>query len=176
MMRFIKNDGGRAAAGFKGSAGDCVTRAIAIASDKPYAEVYAALAHGTGTQRKTKRTGKRTKSARNGINVTRQWFKDYMRSLGFEWTPTMLVGQGCKTHLTDGELPSGRLVVSVSGHYTAVIDGVVNDTFDPQREVAEFRQFPGWQNATLAKGEQRNQNGIFSIRRRCVYGYWKAAQ
>jgi hypothetical protein len=121
-----------------------------------------------GSQRKSK-----GKTARNGINVTRQWFKDYMKSIGFEWTPTMLIGQGCKAHLTEGELPMGRLVVSVSGHYTSVLDGVIHDTWSPEREYAEFRQFPGWQSATLAKGEQRNQNGIFTIRRRCVYGYWK---
>ena len=31
-MPFVKDDGGRAAAGFKGSTGDCVTRAVCIAS------------------------------------------------------------------------------------------------------------------------------------------------
>lgn len=172
-MKFIRTDGGREAAGHRGKAGDCVCRAIAIASGAPYAEVYAALAEGTGSQRATKRQGKRAASARNGINTGRKWFKDYMRSLGFEWTPTMLIGQGCKVHLADEELPLGRLVVCVSGHYTAVIDGVIHDTFDPQREIAMFRQFPGWQTATLKAGEQRNQNGIFTISRRCVYGYWK---
>ena len=45
-MEFIYNDGGRAAAGFKGSAGDCVTRSIAIAAGKPYQEVYDALFKG----------------------------------------------------------------------------------------------------------------------------------
>jgi hypothetical protein len=42
-MDFTYDDGGRAAAGFKGSTGDCVTRAIAIATGKPYREVYDAL-------------------------------------------------------------------------------------------------------------------------------------
>jgi hypothetical protein len=42
-MEFVYDDGGRAAAGFKGSTGDCVVRAIAIASGKPYREVYDAL-------------------------------------------------------------------------------------------------------------------------------------
>jgi len=32
MIKFVKHDGGRAAAGFKGKSGDCVTRAIAIAT------------------------------------------------------------------------------------------------------------------------------------------------
>jgi hypothetical protein len=53
-MKHVYNDGGRKAAGFKGDAGDCVTRAIAIASGRPYAEVYKRLAEGNGTQRMTK--------------------------------------------------------------------------------------------------------------------------
>lgn len=143
-MQFIRDDGGRAAAGYKGSAGDCVARAIAIATGRPYAEVYAALASGTGSQRAGKR-GKRSATARNGIHVRRKWFKDYMRSLGFGWFPTMAIGTGCKVHLRDGELPSGHLVVSVSKHYTAVVNGIIHDTHDPQRDGT-----------------------------RCVYGYWKA--
>jgi len=143
-LKFQHNDGGRSAAGFKGSAGDCVTRAIAIASGLPYRDVYNALAEGSANQRASSRTSKRAKSARNGINVKRKWFKDYMKSLGFEWVPTMQIGSGCKVHLHDDELPTGRLVVSVSKHYTAVIDGVVHDTHDPRREG-----------------------------HRCVYGYWK---
>jgi hypothetical protein len=45
----------------------------------------------------------------------------------------MQIGSGCKVHLRDGELPTGRLVVFVSKHYTAVIDGVIHDTYDPSR-------------------------------------------
>ena len=56
-MPFVKDDGGRSAAGYKGQAGDCVCRAVAIASGLPYAEVYATLAEGMGSQRRTKRTG-----------------------------------------------------------------------------------------------------------------------
>ncbi|WP_231970582.1 hypothetical protein [Polynucleobacter necessarius] len=39
-LGFEFNDGGREAAGFKGGAGDCVVRAIAIAAELPYMEVY----------------------------------------------------------------------------------------------------------------------------------------
>lgn len=42
-MDFVFHDGGRDAAGYKGSTGDCVTRSIAIAAGKPYQEVYDAL-------------------------------------------------------------------------------------------------------------------------------------
>ena len=37
------DDGGRTAAGYKGKAGDCVVRAIAIVSGLPYQKVYGDL-------------------------------------------------------------------------------------------------------------------------------------
>jgi hypothetical protein len=145
-MQFIHDDGGRAAAGFKGKAGDCVARSIAIASGCPYAEVYARLAAGNGEQRASKRTVKRGRTARSGIFTTRKWFKDYMAELGFSWTPTMAIGSGCKVHLRSDELPSGRIVVALSRHYAAVIDGVLHDTYQDDRAGT-----------------------------RCVYGYWSIA-
>ncbi len=131
-LPFHYNDGGRAAAGFKGDAGDCVTRAVTIATGLPYMQVYEALSTGSRTQRLTKRSRAKA-SARDGVNTTRKWFKDYMAGLGWKWTPTMGIGTGCKVHLTGGELPTGRLIVNVSKHMVAVIDGVAQDTFDPSR-------------------------------------------
>lgn len=169
---FQYNDGGRAAAGYKGSAGDCVVRAVAIASGLPYAEVYDALSKGTGTQRASKHTPKRRSSARSGINVRRKWFKDYMTALGFEWVPTMHIGSGCQVHLNADELPSGRLVVSVSKHYTTMIDGVIHDTFDP-RDRPSVLYSPN--NPDIPKGAKPVANGWWSYQpQRCVYGYWKA--
>lgn len=137
-MKFEYDDGGRAAAGYKGAAGDCVARAIAIASGRAYTDVYDSLADGMGSQRRS-----RGRTARNGVTTNRKWFRDYMSSLGFRFVPTMGIGTGCRVHLRDGELPMGRLVVSVSRHYVAVVNGVVRDTHDPSRDGT-----------------------------RCVYGYW----
>jgi hypothetical protein len=146
-MHVVKTDGGREAAGYVGRAGDCVCRAIVLATGRPYQEVYERLADGNAGQRKTKRCRKAgRRSARDGIYVGAKWFKAYMQELGFHWVPTMQIGSGCKVHLRDGELPSGRLVVSLSRHYTCVIDGVIHDLYDPQRETG-----------------------------RCVYGYWTLA-
>ena len=141
---FVYNDGGREAAGYKGEAGDCVCRSIAIAAQLPYQQVYDRLAEGNAKQRKSKRTGKQSRSARDGIYTTRKWFKDYMVELGFVWAPTMQIGSGCQVHLKADELPSERLVCNLSKHLAAVIDGVVHDTHDCSR------------------------NGT-----RCVYGYWQ---
>lgn len=159
-MRFQHDDGGRAESGRKGLAGDCVARSIAIAAGLPYAEVYDALAAGNANERQTRRSrGSGRRTARNGIHTTRKWFKDYMRSLGFTWVPCMGIGTGCTVHLHDGELPMGRLVVAVSRHYTAVIDGVIHDTHDPQR-------------VTLWRDVARDGTVSERVSRRCVYGYW----
>ena len=132
-MKFIFNDGGRAAAGYKGFAEDCVCRSIAIVTGRPYQEIYDVLANGSANQRKSKRTPKKEKSASHGITAKRKWFTDYMESLGLVWVPTMSIGKGCTVHLKANELPTGKLIVNVSKHFTAVIDGVIHDTHDPSR-------------------------------------------
>lgn len=135
QLKFSYNDGGRAAAGWKGHTHDCVIRSIAIVTGKEYNEVYNDI-----RQLSKKHDGKFSirKGVRKGV------YKPYLQSLGFVWVPTMLVGKGCHTHLNKDSLPfSGKLLVSVSKHLTTVIDGVINDTYDPSR------------------------NG-----KRCVYGYW----
>jgi hypothetical protein len=127
---FIFDDGGRAAAGFKGTAGDCVCRALAIATGKPYREVYDALnALGVNERVGSRKRGK--SSARYG--VYKPATRKYLQSIGWRWVPTMQIGSGCKVHLDATELPAGRIIVSVSGHITTMIDGVIRDTYDPRR-------------------------------------------
>ena len=171
-MKFVYNDGGRAVAGYKGTAGDCVCRAIALATDKTYQEVYDALNEAAKNERISKRR-KGKSSARDGVHKTTT--RRFMESIGWDWIPTMKVGQGCKTHLANGELPSGRLVVSVSRHLTAVIDGVINDTHNPQRE--DSYMFEPDHGQALKEGQGRNQNGVWTkIGGRCVYGYFRQRQ
>lgn len=137
-LPFVYDDGGRAAAGYVGTAGDCTVRAIAIATGKPYQEVYDALFE---LSRRERLLRKRGQSPRDGVHKTT--YKRYLQSIGWRFVPTMRIGSGCTTHLRAGELPMGRLVVSVSRHNVAVIDCVVHDTYDPSRDGT-----------------------------RCVYGYW----
>ena len=140
--QIVITDGGRAAAGFKGSTGDCVTRAIAIATGMDYKSVYDMVNNAIARSQPSK-AGKPKHSARLGVpkNIT----KLMMKELGWQWTPTMKVGQGCQTHLCRDELPKGRLIAAVSRHVVAVIDGVIHDSHDSSR------------------------GGT-----RCVYGYWSA--
>jgi hypothetical protein len=130
-MKFQYDDGGRAEAGYKGTTGDCVVRAIAIATEKPYQEIYDALNELAKTERIGKRK-KRISNARTG--VYRQTLRKYLGSMGWEFHPTMHIGSGCKVHLRADELPMGRLVVSVSRHMVAVIDGTIHDLDDCSRD------------------------------------------
>lgn len=144
---FQYDDGGRAAAGFQGTTGDCVIRAVAIATGKKYLDVYNTLSYFQKNQKQTKKTRGRKSSryARNGVYVKRQWFQDLMKHWGFTWTATMGIGTGCKVHLDELGVPStGIFICSVSKHYTTVFNGVIRDTFNPDRDG-----------------------------KRCVYGYWE---
>jgi len=138
---FVFDDGGREAAGFRGIAGDCAVRAIAIATGKPYREVYDAINAIARTTRRRK-SGKRS-SARDGVFV--EDMHRYLGGvLGWTWHPTMHIGSGCTVHVRADELPPGRLVLNLSRHFAAVIDGTLFDTHDCSRDGT-----------------------------RCVYGYWQ---
>lgn len=165
-MKFQYNDGGRSAAGYQGHTGDCVCRAIAIATDQPYQKVYETLNAIKAGMRQTRRV--RTSAARTG--VARIIYDRYLKSLGWEFVATMGIGTGCRVHLHDGELPSGRIICRLSKHLCCVIDGVIHDTYDPQREIAMFERDHGQE---LAANQGRNQNGVYTISRRCVYGYYR---
>lgn len=137
---FEYNDGGRGSAGYKGDTGDCGVRAAAIAMGRPYKEVYDELNTFCENEKKSK-TRKGKSSSRTGIH--RVTYSKFLETHGWRWVPTMKIGSGCKVHLRKDELPSGRLIVRLSRHYSTVVDGVVYDTYDCSREGT-----------------------------RCVYGYW----
>lgn len=132
MLPFQYDDGGRKDAGYKGRAGDCVTRSIAIATGKDYQEVYDAL----NELAKSERIGKRKKKKSNSRKgVFRRTYDKYIKSLGWTWVPTMFIGSGCQVHLRKGELPEDkRLIVTCSKHLTAVINGTIHDVSDPSRD------------------------------------------
>ena len=144
---FIYNDGGRKAAGWRGNAGDCVVRAISIATGQNYQNVYDKLAELNRAHADSRRGRVARKLRARGASPRDGNFKavyhPFLLSLGWNWTPTMWLGSGCKVHLRAEELPGGTIIARCSRHLVAVIDGVINDTHDPSR------------------------NGT-----RCVYGYY----
>ena len=146
-LKFKVDDGGRSEAGFKGKAGDCVVRSIAIATGISYQKIYQDLYNLNKEFRINSKTNlarslkQKNDSPRSGTH--RVVVKKYLEKLGWQWTPTMFIGQGCKVHLKKNELPNGTLIVSCSKHITVVKNGVLHDTYDCSRRGT-----------------------------RCVYGYW----
>lgn len=149
MTAWVYDDGGRAAAGFKGHAGDCVTRAIAVATGRPYRLLYDELfdAQREFAQGRSARAGKARKNASPRSGVWREVYQGVLESMGWEWVPTMKIGTGCTVHLRADELPSGKIIARLSRHVVAVIDGVVHDIHDSTRDGT-----------------------------RCVYGYFEMAR
>ena len=134
LMDWIYDDGGRSRY-FKGNARDCVCRSIAIVLGQDYKEIYNHIFAMMG------------ESPRNGVNTRTAKFKRLMDSLGFTWVATSGIGSHQAVHLVKGELPDGRLVCSMAGHYTAVVNNQVRDIIDPRT------------------------NDLWDYRK--VYGYWK---
>ena len=118
MTKYIETDGGRAAAGFKGRTGDCGVRAMAVALGLDYKACYQELA-----QAHKERTGKKT--ARNGIY--KETFSEVLSRHGWVWHPAPKF-DGRKARASD--MPKGKVIVRMSKHFAAVIDGTVHDSWN----------------------------------------------
>jgi len=137
---FVYNDGGRAEAGYKGRSGDCVTRAIAIATGLPYNTVYKDIHEYAKEHRDNKRdkvarryqSGRSSTTARDGVHKV--IYKKYLRDLGWKWKPLMGIGTGCTVHLHPDELPQvGTYILSLSRHLACYKNGQLHDTYDCSR-------------------------------------------
>ena len=117
------NDGGRAAAGFKGRCGDCGVRAMAIALDLPYKAVYRELA-----QANKDAGGKR--SARDGM--MKDVYAKVLTRHGWVWKSAPKF-DGRKARYSD--LPPGRHIARMARHFAAVIDGVLHDSWDSRHKM-----------------------------------------
>lgn len=155
-MEWIYDDGGRNKYFEAEGVGDCVTRAITIATGKDYKEVYDEIKRRskleTNTQLKHHRGAKRS-SARNG--VFKETWKDYLKDLGWKQHSTCEFGKGVSCHLVEDELPMGTLIVQVSKHLVCVKDRVIYDTYNSSE-----------------KKYLDDEGNICINNRRAVYGYW----
>ena len=121
FVRWVYDDGGRAAAGFNGrSSGDCACRAIAIATGKPYREVYDGLNALCALYGVSRRAGR----AYADTGIPDRVIHLYLGGLHWRFVATH------KARLHHWDLPAGRLVVRVSKHLVALIDNVVHDHGD----------------------------------------------
>ena len=139
---FRFHDGGRAAAGYRGRTGDCVVRSIAIATGLPYQHIYD-MVNRASTRERTGTRKRGISNARTGVYKSTIPPRDEGTRLDLDADDAdRLRLRGSSS--VRASFPSGRLVVSVSKHLTAMIDGIIHDTHDCSR-----------------RG------------RRCVYGYWQ---
>ena len=148
VLNYIYDDGGRSRY-FKGkNVGDCVVRAITIASGRDYKEVYDSLHKALGV------------TPRDGVWTSRVPFKRWMKENGFEWHTCSGIGSHEAVHFIDGELPHfisdakgirpARLVCSVAKHNVAVVNNEVHDTWDSRYNAwGDLRRIYGYWIYTL---------------------------
>lgn len=118
-VKFHWNDGGRAASGFVGLTGDCATRTLAIVTGRPYRDVYQDLWERQG------------QTPRRGIygDVLDRFLSD----LGWERI----------TVDPSVELPGGIAVLRFTDHVSALVEGVVHDTWNPLED-PKVQLLHGW--------------------------------
>jgi hypothetical protein len=129
MSTWVYNDGGRAEAGYKSTAGDCVVRAIAIVMEIPYKVIYDDLRYFLADRNEP--------SPRNGVSD--YYLKMYLRNLGFRYKE--IASETVTLH--KDELPKSKVIAHLPGHVTAVVDGTINDTYDPNQKKHQ-RLFGYW--------------------------------
>ena len=147
-MKFVYSDGGRSKYFRAQHVGDCVVRAIALATGKDYKDVYDDI-----NMLAKKSRAKSRSSARDGVDPSVS--KKYIESLGWRWHPTCGVGKGVTMHLCDDEIPDGNLIVRIAGHIVNVKNGIVYDTWDCSQEKVYLYE-----------------DGSCKSNYPAVYGYW----
>lgn len=113
-MKYEFNDGGRAASKYSGGINDCVTRAISIATGIGYDAAREIL---------------RPVLTHEGVNVFSAEFASIARRAGLVYVAARQKG------FTVAHLPTdGVFIAHTSKHISAVVNGVVLDTFDTSAE------------------------------------------
>lgn len=133
-MMWNFNDGGRSKVfPKKAKKGDCVVRAIAIATGKPYGRVWHDIQAECEESRLCKMNG-RDFGPDHG--VAKEIWEPYLLSLGWLWIPTMARGTGTYVHVDASELPifAGPLILRTSRHLTVMDStGTIQDKYDCSR-------------------------------------------
>ena len=121
---------GRAAVGFRGDAGDCVVRAIAILTRAPYADIYRRMAaamkqagyaaSGDGYRQKPRPGLRPHMTARQVQNPVKA--SCGLRRIG--------LAPGPRPTCTEAWARQGDCLVGTARHVAAIVDGNLRDTFD----------------------------------------------
>ena len=141
------DDGGRYAAGFRGHAGDCVPRALAILLAADYRRVYDLFAE------LNMRAG-RARSARKGVH--KDVWQPLFRQLGMEAID--LPAKQPRPTFTQAHVRYGDCIVATTRHLTTIIDGDLRDDRDCR--------FYVWPNERTGEAEirERKAQSIWVLR------------
>lgn len=125
-LYWVETDGGRAAAGWRGEAGDCAARALSIAvspswEDFSSGHTYNQVREVIELHARDERPGpkKKRSSARDGVH--RPTFRKIMDHYGWTWRACTLPGKGATMWVHPDHLPQGVLVLGLSKHYAAYV-------------------------------------------------------
>jgi hypothetical protein len=124
VRTFVRDDGGRATSKRPKQRRDCVVRAIAIAAERPYDDVYEKLADAG------RKCGRSTAKS-----VWQTWLDQLARKTSFpaeKGSLRMNLERFCQTH------DRGRYVVQCAHHVLAVVDGVARDDDVPRWDACVY--------------------------------------
>lgn len=125
-IKWVYDDAGRPS--YMNNVNDSVCRSIAIATGMTYEETTNLL------NKYIEESGYDVAYIKNDYSrVAKEVAHKLLLNLQFTWVPRMLFACGCHTHLRKSELPNGTLIVSISKHFTCIIDGIIHDVYDPSR-------------------------------------------
>ena len=149
MIDFQYDDGGRAAAGYRGKTGDCVVRAIAICAGQDYRTVYLTMAehmkrNGYAASGNAYAIRERNRKAprRKGQLTARRVQDCVLEFYGFQ---KVRLPAGARPTFTEAHRRYGDCIVGTTKHAAAVVDGALRDIFDGRTyEWAKPRTESAW--------------------------------
>ena len=115
MVGYVYDDGGRAAAGYKGKTGDCVVRAYCILTGADYRDTYRDIADDNETrgQKRSVRSGANPNYSYPGLGLVK-----------------VKLPKGPRPTYTEAHERYGDCIVRTAKHVAAVVDGNLRDIFD----------------------------------------------
>ena len=134
MIGYRYDDGGRAAAGYRGKTGDCVVRAIAICANEDYLTVYRTMAEhmkrngyaASGNAYATRERNRKAPRRRGQLNA--RCVQDHvLEAYGFT---RVRLPSGERPTFTEAHHRYGDCIVGTTKHLAALVGGALLDIFD----------------------------------------------
>jgi hypothetical protein len=120
-MDWIYNDGGRSKYYKRVAQGDCVIRAIAIATNQDYLQVQKDI-------KKIIRKEKSQYKSNIDVGLFRHTYDKYFKEIGWNWYFTANT-----MRVNDFEHIEGTFILSLPNHFVACQNGILFDTFDSSK-------------------------------------------